>query len=38
MLDHKRKAKHTEYKTKFHSKQPWQTRIECSRQILIPHD
>ena len=26
------------YKTKFHCKQPWKTRIECSRQILIPHD
>ena len=28
----------TKYKIKFHCKQPWQTRIECSRQILIPHD
>ena len=26
------------YKIKFHCKIPWQTRIECSRQILIPHD
>ena len=26
------------YKIKFHWKQPWQTRIECSQQILTPHD
>ena len=26
------------YKIRFHCQQPWQTRIECSRQILIPHD
>ena len=26
------------YKIKFHCKQPLQTRMECSRQILIPHD
>ena len=26
------------YKIKFHCKQPWQTRIECSRQTLIPQD
>ena len=26
------------YKRKFHCKQPWQTGIECSQQILIPHD
>ena len=26
------------YKIKFHCKQPRQTRIECSRQILIPND
>ena len=26
------------YKIRFHCKQPWQTRIECSLQILIPHD
>ena len=26
------------YKTKFHCKQSWQTRIECSRKILIPND
>ena len=26
------------YKIKFHCKQPWQTRIEWSRQRLIPHD
>ena len=26
------------YKIKFHCKQHWQTRVECSQQILIPHD
>ena len=26
------------YKIKFYCKQPWQTHIECSRQLLIPHD
>ena len=26
------------YKLKFHCKKPWQTRIECSWQILVPHD
>ena len=26
------------YKLKFHCKQPWQTRIECSWQIQIPYD
>ena len=25
-------------KLKFHCKQPWQARIECSRQILIAND
>ena len=28
----------TKYKIKFHCKQPWQTRIGCSRQMLISHD
>ena len=26
------------YKIKLHCKQPWQTRFERSRQILVPHD
>ena len=26
------------YKIKFYGKQPWQTCIECSQQMLIPHD
>ena len=26
------------YEIKFHRKQPWQTRIECSRIILIPNN
>ena len=26
------------YKIKFHCKPPWQTSIECSQHILIPHD
>ena len=26
------------YKIKFHCNQLWQTGIECSRQILMPHD
>ena len=26
------------YKIKIHCKQPCETRIECSREIMIPHD
>ena len=26
------------HKIKLHCKQTWQTRIECSRQMLVPHD